>query len=320
MTSFSTANVCDFDQIYSTDYSYSLPKPVLEKMLNGTAFGEKDPYSPEKVARITEDTNRIYANFLSLEDSLSPKSSDSSPVAVLSAGAPGAGKTTLLRQLMDLKRNHNQGSFAYICPDDVCLKNLTDYKEDIAESDPVAAYDKNRSASNAAAHFILANLIREKHDLYFGTTSSGPSTHFFYGFLKAQGYRIEVIYVNAPDEERWNSIQERDKTFVQTTQEDIVEKGKLIHERMTDTFLRYADVISLYHREKFDEDAQLAATWTRTPDSETTGALHITDPSKYANLKELHNTAIESLGKLEDFSWEATIENPETSTITSGSI
>jgi hypothetical protein len=53
-----------------------------------------------------------------------------------------------------------------------------------------------------------------------------------------------LIHVSAPDDVRWGSIQERDKTFVQTTEQDIKEKWLLLPQRINDTFLKYADRLS----------------------------------------------------------------------------
>lgn len=122
------------------------------------------------------------------------------------------------------------------------------YLADIASHDGfpesrLEAYNKWRPASNAAAHIILGNLIREKCAFYFGTTSSSPMTYKFFEFLKSQGYEIKLLHIIAPDDVRIGSIQERDKTFIQTTAQDIAEKGDLTPPRISDTFFKYADEI-----------------------------------------------------------------------------
>src|SRR5205085_8823258 len=86
-------------------------------------------------------------------------------------------------------------------------------------------YNKWRPGSNAATHLILAHLIRQQYAFYFGTTASSPSTGKFLEFLKSKGYTIKLLHLTAPDDVRWASVQERDKIFVQTTEEDIRDKG-----------------------------------------------------------------------------------------------
>lgn len=56
-------------------------------------------------------------------------------VAIITAGAPGSGKTTKLKQ--DLEARALQGKrYAYICPDDVCLRNQKrTYQADLEKSD-----------------------------------------------------------------------------------------------------------------------------------------------------------------------------------------
>ena len=167
-------NIFDLSRIYDTNggYAYSLPKTILESYISGKAFDNKEAYSAEESARLQQDISEIYQSILSAN----PMKEN---LAVMTAGAPGAGKTILMKQ--DLKHQAGQGkTYAYICPDDVCLKAQTrTYKTDLEQSDSsnpevrLAAYNKWRPASNAATHLILANLIRDKFAFYFGTTSSG---------------------------------------------------------------------------------------------------------------------------------------------------
>lgn len=231
----------------------------------------------------------------------------------MTAGAPGAGKTIKLGQ--DLKANARKGvNYAYICPDDVCLKSQTrTYAADILSSDQSRAarqdaYNKWRPGSNAATHLILGNLIREKYAFYFGTTSSGPATGKFFEFLKNQGYIIRLIHVSASDDVRWRSIQERDQTFVQTTEQDVREKGLLLPQRINDTFLKYADEIEFYYRDEVKQDAVLAARWFKNEEtSELAGTLHVLNKESYDQVKSTHNAAVEIL-KRPDLLWEETVE------------
>jgi len=213
----------------------------------------------------------------------------------------------------DLERSKK--AYAYVCPDDVCLKNQTrTYEESIKGGDGSkearkAAYDKWRPGSNAAAHLILGNLIREGWAFYFGTTASGPATGKFFEFLKKQGYRIRLIHITAPDDVRWGSIQERDKSFIQTTEQDVKEKALLLPQRIMDTFLKYADDIEFYYRDGVKEEARLAATWTRhAGGSEISGTLSVQDRPRYDQIKAIHNAAITAL-KRTDLAWESTVES-----------
>jgi hypothetical protein len=307
-TGILTANhdVCDIDHIYDTGYSYSLPKNVLQGFLSGKAFDHPEPYSQEESQRLRDDINTLYQNIL-VEAPLREK------VAIITAGAPGAGKTVKLRQ--DLEANRLRGkNYAYVCPDDVCLKNqIRTHKADIDNSDGSpeahqAAYNKWRPGSNAAAHLILGNLIREQYGFYFGSTSSGPATGKFFEFIKKQGYKIRLIHITAPDDVRWESIKERDKTFVQTTAQDVKEKGYLLPQRINDTFLAYADEIEFYYRDAVKQDARLAARWVRSEDQ---GALQIVSGVDYEQVKAIHNAVVKTLQR-PDLAWERTVEQNST--------
>ncbi|MGL4539745.1 MAG: zeta toxin family protein [Candidatus Rhabdochlamydia sp.] len=307
MASIVSYDICNTSLIYDKDggYEYILPKSVLESFLSGKAFDHPQVYTEEESHRLREDINEIFQKILSanpVKDNL----------AVISAGAPGAGKTIKIDQ--ERSQNTSFRNFAYICPDDVCLQNQTrTYKADIASNDESqqshqAAYNKWRPGSNAATHLILGNLIREKYAFYFGSTSSGPSTVKFFEFLKKQGYQIRLIHVTAPDDVRWESIKQRDKTFIQATEQDAKEKGLLLPQRITDTFLAYADEIEFYYRNAVEEDAQLAAKWIRNIDpSEALGVLQIISPSDYEQIKTIHNVATKALQQ-PDLQWESTVE------------
>lgn len=305
MSGATKIDVCDVNRVYDNagGFEYSLPRNVVEGFLSGKAFDNPEVYSAEEAERLHADINEIYERIM-LADPVQ------SSLAVISAGAPGAGKTIKMRQ--ELEANSQAGrSFAYIDPDDVCLRQQArTYQADIAKGDGskearLAAYNKWRPGSNAANHLILANLIREKCAFYFGTTSTSPATFKFFDFLKKHGYRIKLIHVTAPDDIRWQSIRERDKEFVQTTEKDTAEKGLLLPQRISDTFLAYADGIEFYYRDGVKEDAQLAATWIRN--SENTGTLKIVAPQAYDKIKAIHNAAVDSLQRPE-LRWELTVE------------
>ena len=299
-------NVCDLSQIYNSSYSYSFPKPLLENFLSGGGFDNLTRYTPDEVKNLESDINDLFQGMMKnhpVENSL----------AVISAGSPGAGKTTLLRQKLEEEMSEGR-HYAYVCPDDVCLKGQKrTYVADIEKGNGSHevrenAYTKWRPGSNAASHLLVANLIKRKYGFYFGTTCSSEKTGKFFEFLKSQGYGIKVLHVSSPDKVRWDSIRERDKTFVQTTEEDVVKKGEMVPQRINDTFLEYADEIEFYYRREVSENATLGARWQRNIDStESFGTLEVIDPDAYEGVKAIHNKVIGLLNKPE-LEWEATVE------------
>lgn len=272
-----SSDVCDLSRLYNDQYQYSLPQPVLESFLSGKAFDHPEFYTLEESENLLADIREIYRHILA-------KNPVKEKRAVITAGAPGAGKTVKLRQDLEAHR----GRFAYVCPDDVCLQNMR------RTYGTEASYTKWRPGSNGAAHLIVGNLIREGYGLYFGSTSTSPNTCNFFAFLKAQGYKIRLIHVTAPDAVRWASIQERDKTFVQTMEQDVREKGLLLPQRIRDTYLKFADEIEFYYREAVNQDAVLVACWRSETD-----ALQVHDKEKYENLKAVHNQAVKVLSRPE---------------------
>lgn len=114
--------------------------------------------------------------------------------------------------------------------------------------------------------------------------------------------------MSAPDDVRWGSIQERDKTFVQTTEQDVREKGTMLPQRINDTFLQYADEIDFCFRDAVDGDAVLSAKWLRNEQGDTSqGTLEIVDEERYNQIKSIHNQALEKLN-MPDLKWEDTVE------------
>lgn len=300
-------DICDLDRIYNSEYQYSLPRNLLESFLSGKAFDQKEKYSETESEKLRNDIQALYEKIIN-------QSPIKEKLAVITAGAPGAGKTTKIRQ--ELEEKLRQGKrYAYICPDDVCLQNqfqtyLTDLKNSsFSKHAQLETYNKWRPGSNGATHIILAKLIWEQYAFYFGTTASSPSTATFFEFLKAQGYRIKLLHFSASDEVRWESIKERDKTFVQTTEKDIQEKGLLPPQRIYDTFLKYADKIKFYYRDDVKQDARLVAKWQRNKENQQyLGTLQIYSLEDYTKIKELHNECIKKLNRPE-LIWEKTVEN-----------
>lgn len=266
------SNICDLGPLYNDQFQYCVPKEAMEDFLAGYAFGQSTAYTFEEKERLEEDITTIYEKIMS-------QNPGKKGVAVITAGSPGAGKTFVMRQYLE-KALKDGNHFAYVDPDVVCLKQMErtygeEVKKELAKipksKDNLQAekeamkrcYNRWRSASNAAAQIILARLIMQKRDFYFGATSSHPLTANSFKFYTDQGYHIHLLHVTAPDDVRWKSICERDKDFVQTTEEDIREKTLLVPQRITDTYLKYAAKIDFFYRTDVEGDAIRAATWIR---------------------------------------------------------
>jgi predicted ABC-type ATPase len=298
------------DTIYGSDFNYSLPKPVLEGWLQGRGFPGSTEYTPEEKIRLKDDIATLYSK---INNSNLVRTGN---IAVISAGAPGAGKSVLLESL--LRSEFEDGRrFAYVDPDAVCLKSgmPKTFTRDLSACDGSPAerkklYDKWRAASNASAHLILANWVREHIPFFFGSTSTGPATGHFFQFLTEQGYQIHLVHVTAPDMVRWESINKRDAICIHVTPEDTAEKGLLLPQRIMDTYLKYAGTISFYYRSSANAPAQLAATWQQHPGQG--GNLLIENMGLYEQVKAVHNTAVGTLAKLnpdnETLLWENTVE------------
>jgi len=292
-------DVCDFDLIYNDEFSYCVPEKLIRSYYQGTEFGRVNTYSEDESKRLREDIHKIYWNVVNACDG-------GDPIAVISAGAPGAGKTTLMERLLKQEKT----KVAYCDPDAVCLQlmnrtwraELEKRLEEVADTPEDALfwiekevhqdmYNKWRPASNAANHLILAHFIRQKMPFYFGTCSASPHAANTFSYLKEQGYKIHLIHVMAPDDVRWQSIQVRDRSFVQTTEKDICEKGKMIPQRIHDTYLAFADQIDFYYRGKVSEEAVLVATWVKESEE-----ISVHDKPAYEKLVTLHDQMARELG------------------------
>jgi predicted ABC-type ATPase len=311
------SDLFNLSNIYSSNpqkFSYSLPRSILESFLSGKAFDHKKEYTSEELELLKKDIIAIYQAMLN-------ENPIKQPLAIMTAGAPGSGKTTLLKQNRQTQLKKGK-AIAYICPDDICLQQMAKtYQQEIKEkmASPsltedeqkelrLECYNKWRPGSNAGTHLILANLIRHQYAFYFGTTSTGPATGKFLEFLKAKGYTIKLLHITAPDDVRWASIQERDKTFVQTTEQDIRDKGDLLPQRIMDAFLQFADEIEFFYRDALKEDAVLAARWQlNEPPAYTLGTLQVIDTECYEQIKKVHNAVCDKLKK-PDLVWEETVE------------
>ena len=310
-------DICNLEEIYNAKFQYHLSKETLESFLQGTAYDQIDPYSPDESHRLQEDIRHIYEDLLS-QNPIKKK------IAIMTAGAPGSGKTLLLRNYLQKQRKKGK-VFAYTDPDDVALRNMEHtYKKELKEelqkisadeSDDQfekakairrKAYDKWRPGSNAISNLILANLIRQKYGFALGTTATSPYVTNLLQQLKDNDYKIHFIHVSAPDTVRWQSISERDKTFVQTTEKDIIEKGKLLPQRIL-CYLKFADRIDFYYRSRYNKNVKLAAVWKRLPNT-FQGNLKIINQKLYNTIVEDHNKTCKALGLAKRFRWNNSVE------------
>lgn len=297
--------------IYNKEFQYNVPESFIKNWYHGTGFNRKEDYSSYEQKLVNKDFANCYHNMFD-------RNLVQEKLIVVTAGAPGAGKSLLQEKLLkeDLLSTGGGFEIAYIDPDRVCLQmemqktylaSIQKIKEFCLESAQDSqlrkqAYDDWRPASNAFCHALLGNLIKDGNKIYYGTTSTSPLVSLFFELLKNQDYSIHVIHVTAPDDVRWESIRKRDKECIQTTEEDVVTKGKLLPQRMPD-YLKYADKISFYYRDHVDSEAQKAATWTRGAEN----SFAISNQEAYESIKEIHNSICRELND-DSITWEETVE------------
>lgn len=301
-------NLLDFSEIYNDQFSFCISEKTMRSYYEGNSFGRVEKYTLDELKRVEIDAQAINNRIRSVNP-------DDRKVLVLTAGAPGAGKSTLLEQFIATEEGHGR-HYGYTDPDCVCLKHMeatwgcdvnihADFSEQQVER--AKAYDKWRPASNAIAQFILAKLASEGKAICLGTTSSNPEMGMRFKFFKDLGYRIHVLHVTAPDHVRWGSIQERDRDFIQTTQEDVEQKRGLVIDRLSDAFLKYVDQIDFYYRSDVRSNAVLTAEWKRIDAHH--GELNVIEPCAYEKMKELHNHICKVENKSVAALWENSIES-----------
>ncbi len=298
-----------FENLYDTNgFYYWFPKINLEELLEGKGFDYFAGYSEEEVLSLKQDITEIYQRIID-------ENPIQEPTAILTAGGPGAGKTILLKQHREAEK-HSGRTIAYICPDDVALKQMArTYQKSVSEKSYSSqsekesllldCYNKWRPGSNAATHIILANLIKNNYAIYFGTTSTSPHSLSLYEGLAKRGYTIQVLHLTAPVEVRQAAVAERNKNFVQTNGQDLIEKGNLLIQRIMDTYLAFAKTISFYYRENSMDHAFLAAVWVR---GLPLAKLNIINKRMYDQVKGLHNETCEKLNEL-GLTWDKTVES-----------
>lgn len=283
-------DVNDLNQIYNPPaYEYAVPRKDVEEALRGIPFREgSPPYTLEEQERVKKDAQSVWHSVAGSYHQKGPK------VAIFTAGGPGAGKTTLLNQLRDPQ-------VPCIDFDDVALKGMkSTYR---AENDSsTKAYTKWRPGSHYVTHTVTANVWRLGYSFYFSTTSTSPYTKNTYKKLKDLGYTLKIIHLSAPDQVRIDSIKKREETWVQSTPEGTITKGRLLPQRINDTFLAFADEIDFYWRGAVEENGRLAAKWTRTE------GIKVFNRELYEQIKAVHDEQVRALGQRDDLLWSNSVE------------
>lgn len=274
--------------ISSIDDGYPVPKEMIRHWLFGYGFDNKNPYNEEELSRVYQDLEEI-AQIRFMQ----PLRKSKTPIAVLTAGAPGSGKTIVLENHWKNQEHQTNVAIAYNDPDARVLRYMEHtWAQDIKATHNTIdsrknAYTKWRPASNAIAQILQAYILKHKVDFYFGTTSSSDKAKYLYKYLKDLGYYIKVLHVTAPDEVRIASIHKRDKEFVQTSDQDIVNKAIDLAKRINDTFCAYANEIIFYYRDQVEEKAKPVAIWKRISYGKET--FQILDQDGFEAVKQIHN-------------------------------
>ncbi len=239
-----------------TDSEYLIPLDIVNCLLM--------PYSEKEMQLIHSDLKNIK------EVCLRDKTPNATPMYIATAGGPGARKSTILEIYL-----HHRPNCVYADPDQRALKymintyhqSLTCYENsthatynDLQKN----AYTKWRSASNYIANSIINEAFAKGYDIAHGTTSTTSTLEPLYKKLKQKNYKILLLLCYAPDETRIKANEDRTNVqgFVQVTQEDLVNKGKLFHQRFP-TYFEYADKIYLYWTQDFSKGSIHAATYER---------------------------------------------------------
>ncbi|MBM3468262.1 MAG: hypothetical protein FJX71_02370 [Alphaproteobacteria bacterium] len=193
-------------------------------------------------------------------------SQNSQPTYVATAGGPGACKSTILETFL-----HDKPDYVYADPDPRALKFMVNtYTQSlnyyaISQASSYKAllqetYNKWRAASNYISHRILNDAYAKGYNIAHGSTSTAKQITGLYERLKKKDYKIVLILCGAPDQSRVESIQHRSEIqgFVQSSPEDVINKGKAFPERFQDYF-HYADQIYIYWTQDFKKGSTRAA-------------------------------------------------------------
>jgi hypothetical protein len=191
-------------------------------------------------------------------------------IYVATAGGPGASKSTILETYLQ-----ENSEFVYADPDQRALKfmintylqSLTNYQISKTPSYRLllnSAYEKWRAGSNYIACKILNNAYTQNYNIAHGTTSTAKEISGLYERLKERKYKIILLLCGSTDQNRINALRTRAETqgFVQSSDEDTINKGKAFWERLP-VYFQYADEIQIYWTQDFKQGNIKAATFDR---------------------------------------------------------
>ncbi len=209
------------------------------------------------------------------------------PIYMATAGAPLAGKSTILEQELASMPEFRDKAYK-VDPDRWVMSYMVRaYHGHMMAAGMVAnapdfqyaqrrAYDILRPASNIIATEILDQGTRCGCDVIHGTTSTGAHVPGMLEKLKEAGYQIDLLLCGAPDKMRGDAAAYRaeEQGYYQSTPEDVVNKGLLFPQRVSDYF-KYADNLTIFWRDGVTKDAIRSAEYRN-------GKLQILDGAAYA--------------------------------------
>lgn len=266
-----------------------VPSSVMDSYLKG--------YSSEEMRQIQIDLKNIH-EMLTFGHKTHKQ-------YIATAGGPGASKTTILETYLR-EDSENISHFVYVDPDQRGLKYMINtYLSDLSNyhisQNPSlqvllkGAYGKWRGASNFIANSILNDAFSKSLSIAHGSTSTAPTMDSFYRSLKDKDYEITLLLCVSPDSNRIKAAKHRADTqsFVQSTEEDVIQKGKLFFERFP-VYFKWADKIEFFWVDNFTTAPKKAAIYRRGK------GLRILNPQDFARIKAIYQDA-QRLQSLEDF-------------------
>lgn len=226
--------------------------------------GNLNGYTELENQLILDDLNNIRQ--LCFRDTSPAKEAER--IYVATAGGPGASKSTILETYL-----HAHSNFVYADPDQQALRymintylkgrnNFTISKASNYQDVLASGYEKWRGASNYIACTIMNEAFSKGYNIAHGTTSTAKQVTGLYEKLKACHYKIVLLLCGSTDQNRVGAINHRAATqgFVQSSEQDTLDKGKAFPERFPDYF-KYGDEIHLYWTETFSKGSALAAIY-----------------------------------------------------------
>tara|TARA_Y100001001_G_scaffold161941_1_gene187414 strand:+ start:469 stop:1584 length:1116 start_codon:yes stop_codon:yes gene_type:complete len=190
-------------------------------------------YCPEEIASIQAFEMKLWGEVSDLATGGLEE-----PLFIMSAGSPGAGKTTLLEE--EIKKRFRSvpsyyGGIIYIDPDEPVLMQMPQYKRSLQRalkavergaspelnemlekygvSDDLfakfVAYTKWRWASNYISNSFMNRAAEGRYNIAHGTTATSLGARSLLDNVADQGYKVEVLMVDADMELKQASNQIR---------------------------------------------------------------------------------------------------------------